>query len=225
MNEFEKKELAFQSTDIAISAIGSLIGFAIGGPLGAITGSTVSPTSKLAIKVGQIWLKRRKERLTTIVEQAFILSGKQETDILQEMLDSPEWSNEMMSMIQQLLDTDPELDALFSEIMASAISANNEDERNRIIVLNDSIKGMNKVQIQILKAVYTAGGFLSALDMAKQIKVPEFELRNAVRDLELRGMILDNGVEPTIWKLRELGIILIETLKTVNVMEVKKDEN
>lgn len=41
------------------------------------------------------------------------------------------------------------------------------------------------------------------------VSVPEMELRNAVRDLELRGMIIDDGTEPTIWELRELGLAVV----------------
>lgn len=219
MNEIEKKELTSQSTDIAFSAVSSLVGFAIGGPVGAVVGGVLSPSTKLAIKVGQLWLQRRKVRLISIVEQAFHRSGKTEDVILQEMIDSPDWCDTIISMIKQLADSDPELDLLFSEIMASAINADNENERNRLIALNNSIKGMNKVQILILKYMYLADGVLSAYNMAEQVKVPELELRNAVRDLELRGMIVDNGDEPTVWNLRELGIAVAKTIKTIDIME------
>ena len=138
------------------------------------------------------------------------------------MIESLDWCDCMMSMIQQLVDSDPELDMLFSEIMASAIGANNDSERNRLIVLNNSIKGMNKVQVLILKDMYLAGGILSARDMSEQVKVPELELRNAVRDLELRGMIVDNGKEPIVWNLRELGIAVAKTVKAIDIMEVEK---
>lgn len=222
MEEKDKKELTAQSADIVFSAAGSLVGFVIGGPIGAVAGGVISPTTKLAVKVGQLWMQKRKERLTNIVERAFYWSGKSEEAILQEMIESPDWCDSMMSMIQQLLDSDPELDVLFSEIIASAISASNDSERNRLIVLSNSIKGMNKVQILILKYMYLVGGTLSAHDMAEQVKVPELELRNAVRDLELRGMIVDNGKEPTVWNLRELGTVLAKTIKAIDVMEVEQ---
>lgn len=218
----DKKELVLQSTDIALSAAGALVGFAIGGPVGTIVGGVFPPTTKLAVKAGQLWIQRRQVRLTNIVERAFRRSGKSEEIILQELIDSPDWCDNMVSMIQQLANSDPELDMLFSEIMASAISSNNESERNRLVVLNNSIKGMNKVQVLILKDMYLAGGTLSAHTMAEQVKVPELELRNAVRDLELRGMIVDNDKEPTVWKLRELGIAVAKTIKDVDVMEVEQ---
>lgn len=101
--------------------------------------------------------------------------------------------------------------------MASAIRTGDENERNRLIVLNSSIKGLNKVQIQIIRHIYDNSYKLSAVNISKMVNVPELELRNAVRDLELRGMIIDNGVEPIVWELRELGIAVV---KAINVLEV-----
>ena len=49
-----KKDLVCHSTDIALSTAGSLVGFAIGGPVGAVVGGALSPTAKLAVKVGQL---------------------------------------------------------------------------------------------------------------------------------------------------------------------------
>ena len=49
------------------------------------------------------------------------------------------------------------------------------------------------------------------------VTVPEMELRNAVRDLELRGMIIDDGTEPTIWELRELGLAVAKAIDVLDV--------
>ena len=154
MNENETSELISQSTDVVLSAASSLVGFAIGGPVGAIIGSTLSPTAKLAVKAGQIWQQRRYARLTSIVDRAFQRSGRDETSILQELADSPDWYNTIIQMIKQLADSDPELDILFSDIMANTISTRSDSERNRYIILNNSIKGMNRVQILILKNIF-----------------------------------------------------------------------
>lgn len=216
MDEGDKRDLVCNSTDIALSAAGSLVGFAVGGPVGAVTGGALSPTVKLAVKVGQLWFQRHENRLINIVERAFCRSGKSEETILQEMISSEDWCDSIIFMIQQLANSDPELDVLFSDIMALAISSGDESERKRLIVLYNSIKGMNKVQVLILKNMYLAGGILSAHVMSEQVEIPELELRNAVRDLELRGMIADNGKEPTIWSLRELGIAVVKTIETVD---------
>ena len=222
MIEEKKSELIAQSADIALSAAGSLVGLVIGGPVGAIAGGVLPPSAKLAVTAGQLWLRRRKDRLTKIVDRAFHRSGVKEDSIYQEMIDSPEWCDTLVSMIRHLIESDPELDLLFSEIMAYAICADGEINRNRYIVLYNSIRGINQVQLNILKTMYVSGGMLAAKSIAEQVKVPELELRNAVRDLELRGMIADNGSEPTIWTLRELGVAIAKTICTVETAEGTK---
>lgn len=214
----DKDKLSAQSTEIALSVVSSLVGFAIGGPVGAVIGGGMTPTTKLAYELIRTCNERRKKRITNVVQQAFVDAGKNEEEILQELLDNPEWADSIISMIQQLIYTDPELDKLFSEIMALAIKTGDEKERNRLIVLNSSIKGLNRVQAQIIRCIYSKGGKLSASDISQMVDVPELELRNAVRDLELRGMIIDNGNEPTVWELRELGLAIA---KTFDVLEVQ----
>ena len=65
--------------------------------------------------------------------------------------------------------------------------------------------------------MYLADGVLSAHDISEKVNVPELELRNAVRDLELRGIIADNGKEPTVWNLRELGVALAKTITAIEI--------
>lgn len=222
MDNNEKNELVSHSADIALSAAGSLVGLVIGGPVGAVAGGILPPATKLAFTAGQMWLQRRKARITNIIESAFNRSGKSEEAIFQEMIEDPDWCDTIISMIRQLADSDPELDHLFSDILASVIRTDDQDEKNRLIVLYNAIKGLNKVQIFILKDMYLANGVLSAHDIADHAKVPELELRNAVRDLELRGMILDNGKEPTVWHLRELGTAIARAIEAIGVMEDKE---
>ena len=213
----DKVKLSSQTTDIALSAASSLVGFAIGGPVGAVVGGVMTPTAKLTYQLITSWYERRRERIANVVEEAFENSGKEEEDILHELLDNPEWADSIISMIQQLINSDPELDRLFAQIMSSAIKTDDKNERNRLIVLNNSIKGLNRVQLQIIRCLYNENCSLFAADISKKVNVPEIELRNAVRDLELRGMIIDNGVEPTVWKLRELGLAVA---KSIDVLEV-----
>lgn len=154
----DRSKIPAHATDIALSAASSLVGFAIGGPIGAAVGGAMTPTAKLAYQLVCSWNERRRMRIIKVVEDAFIESGRCDEDILHELLDNPEWADSIISMIQQLVSTDPELDKLFTEIMASAIKTNDENERNRLIVLNSSIKGLNKVQIQIIRCIYNEGG-------------------------------------------------------------------
>ena len=211
----KKEDLTQQTTDIALSAAGSLVGFVIGGPVGAVVGGVTTPTTKLAYQVIRLWSERRARRITQIVGTAFKKSGKNTDEILNGLLVDPEWADTMLLMIQQLIDTDPELDEVFSSLMASAIKADDSLERKRLVVLNTSIKGLNKVQLQIIRGIYNAGGQLSADSISKYVAIPELELRNAVRDLELRGIIIDNGSEPTIWNLRELGVTIAKFINNL----------
>lgn len=202
-----------QTTEIAVSAAGALVGYAIGGPEGAVIGSITVPASKLASEIMRDWVKRRISRVTWIVDRAFQLSSKKEIDILNEMQNNPEWADKIIDMIQKLADSDPKLANLFSMILSSAIDAHGEGERNRLVILYESINGLNFVQIQIIMKLYEAGMVLSAKDISFYVGIPELELRNAVRNLELRGIIEDNGSEPTIWHLRELGKAIAEYIK------------
>lgn len=208
----EKSNIPTKVADIAISAASALVGFTIGGPIGATIGGAITPTTKLAYQLVNSWNERRKTRIIKVVENAFAKSGKSDENILCELIGNSEWADSIILMIQQLMSTDPELDWLFTDIMASAIKTDDENERNRLLVLNSSIKGLNKIQLQIIRSICAEGGKLSATDISKTVSVPEIELRNAVRDLELRGMIIDEGFEPTVWVLRELGLAIAKTI-------------
>ena len=55
-----------QSTEIAITAASSLVGFAMGGPIGAVIGGVTTPAIKLAYQIVQQWTERRKQRIVKI---------------------------------------------------------------------------------------------------------------------------------------------------------------
>lgn len=194
-----------QSAEIAVTAASSLVGFAIGGPIGAVVGGITTPVVKLANQIVQQWTDRRKRRISLALNSAFSQTNENDEDILRKLADDSSLSDDIIRLIRQLIDTDPEMDFLFATIIASMLSETDETERKRLIVLSDSIKGLNRVQMQIIKLIADHGGFLSANDISVGVDVPEIELRNAVRDLELRGIITDNNSEPTVWELRELG--------------------
>ena len=201
----DDKKVTNQLTEISISAGSALVGFAIGGPIGAAVGGALPSALQMVSSLWEEYKTRQKIRLTQIVESAFADTGLSDEQIFEKLHLDPQLTDDVIRMIRQMEGTDSELDAVFSAIISSVITED-EKERRRLVVLYDSIKGMNKVQVELLNLMYKAGGTLSAEDMAKNTGVPEIELRNSVRDLELRGMIIDNGKEPTIWELRELGI-------------------
>lgn len=209
----DDKNIMKQSAEIGITAISSLVGFAIGGPVGAVVGGVTTPIVAMANQIVNDWRKKQNERITNIVTYAFQKTGRHEEELFDEIRKNDELADDIIKMIRQLVDTDPDLDYLFAEILASFFENNNQTEKNRMLVLYQAIKNLNRVQIRILKMLYCSNGTLSAKEIAENILIPEMELRNAVRDLELRGMIIDNGEEPTIWKMRELGKAIAELSK------------
>ena len=197
----KKNEIA----EITISAGSALVGFILDGPVGAVVGGALPPALKYFGSLWKDYKERQKKRLTGIVENAFSASGMTDEEIYAKLKVNPSLTDEIIRMIRQLETTNPELDQVFSTIISNVI-VENEKEQKRLIVLYDAIKGMNTVQLELLKLIYENGGRMSAEDLANDAGVPEIDLRNAVRDLELRGMIIDNNEEPTIWTLRELGL-------------------
>lgn len=199
-----------QSTEIAITAASSLVGFAMGGPIGAVIGGVTTPAIKLAYQIVQQWTERRKQRIAMALDRAFSQTNISDEEVLERLSNDASLSDDIIRLLRQLIDTDPELDALFASIIASLISKPDVEERRRLTVLSNSIRGLNSVQMQIIQAIAVHNNVLSATDISISVGVPEIELRNAVRDLELRGIITDNNSEPTVWELRELGKAISE---------------
>ncbi len=210
-------EIISKSEETALSIASALVGYAIGGPFGAVVAGSCSSGVQLVQEIAKSWNERRQRRISKIIENAILESGRSIDEITGILLYNTDCTDSLMLMIQQLLYTDPELDELFSHLVAEILKSEEEGKQRRLIVLSDSLKGINKVQLMILMAIYKAGGRLASNDIANTIEVPEMELRNCVRDLELRGMIIDNGAEPPVWEIRELGIAIVRFVKTLEV--------
>ena len=198
-------EIKSQSVEMTISAASSLVGFAIGGPIGAVIGGATTPAVKLSYQIVQQWIERRKHRISTALDKAFSQTKISDEDVLLSLSNDSALADDIMRLLRQLVDTDPELDSLFARIIASMIIQPDIEERKRLSLLGSAIKGINSVQMHIIKAVATNDNVLSAKELSIAVGIPEIELRNSVRDLELRGIITDNNSEPTVWELRELG--------------------
>lgn len=215
----EEKKAISKIVDIGVSAGSALVGFAIGGPVGAVVGGAIPPAVQMAKSLFDEYKVRQSKRLSSIVNKAFENSELTDEQILERLKINPQLTDEIIRMIRQMEGTSTELDAVFSVILCNAISKDDYESR-RSIVLFDSIKGMNKVQIELLGLIYEAGGKLSAEDIANKLCISEIELRYTVRDLELRGMIKDNDDVPLIWQLRELGMSIAKMYH-----ETKKGDN
>lgn len=210
-------EIQSQSAEVAVTAAGALVGFAVGGPVGAIVGSVTTPVVKLAKSIVQCCVDRRKARISSSLNAAFSQTGYTDEEILTLLANNPNLADDVLKLLRQLVDTDPELDFLFTSIIASMITEQNSKERRRLLALSESIKGLNSIQVQIIRLIADHDYSLSASEIAIGLDVPEIELRNAVRDMELRGIITDNNSDPTVWELRELGIAINKVVKDMEV--------
>lgn len=204
-----------QSNELMISFGSALLGYTLGGPIGAVVTNTSLPFIKLTTNLIEGWLERRAKRMCSIVNNAVSLSGMGEGDILQHIQDNPEWGDDVIKLLQYMFDTDAEFDSLYTILLSKLFKEEEDDEEKRIILLGSSIRGLNKVQLSIMIEIGRCGGQMSANEISSFLSIPEWELRNAVRDLELRGIITDNDTNPTIWYLRELGEALLK-IRTIN---------
>ena len=205
----DREKRGEQSEEIGTT---SLVSFALGVPIGVSTGDGSGPTVKLAQQLVEHWVDRRKQRITDALKKAFSQANMSDDAILIKLSNDEGLADDIILLIRKLIDTDPQMDYLFASIISSMISEPNGQERKRLLVLSEAIKGINYIQMQIIKLIADYEGTLSAKEIAIGIGIPEIELRNSVRDLELRGIITDNNTEPTVWELRELGKALYSIL-------------
>ncbi len=200
-----------QITELAIdtssSAIGAIVGYALGGPIGSVAGGAMPP---LIVKASEIALgayNRQKVRAELMVTNSL----GDINDSLVKLEKSSTRADEFVRLLRQAIDSDPTLDPAYTSLMKSVVSGS-VIEVERAAIVGDSLRGLRTTQLRILESIYEAGGELSAKDISKSVSIPEIELRGVVRDLETRGMIKDLEVHPIRWKIRELGIGLIQLM-------------
>lgn len=202
--------LAKDYVSIGSSIVGSIVGLAIGGPVGAVIGATTTPSLVVAYNFANRFLERKYEKTKKIAEKSLLIANIQPEKALEKLNSNDELADSYISLLRIASEADTSIDDIMSSVLAACLTASSNKERERLLILSDSLDNMRTTHILILKALYDAGGVLKAKEIAEIIDIPEIELRSVVRDLELRGMIKDRDVHPTEWKLRELGKIIIE---------------
>lgn len=214
MPDEKKQEIATrQRTEIAqdtaldasAAAIGALVGVALGGVPGAIAGAAVSPVLTGAVKLAADVLSRRRQRAEAIVEQAMRRHSLTEADALQQLANHPQKADDFVSLLSQAITSDPSTDAVLGAAVGELLVSRDETQRERVLIVTDSLRGLRSTHMRVLRAIHMAGGTMGAAAIALEMGIPEVELRGVVRGLELRGMIKDSGKHPVEWKIRELG--------------------
>jgi hypothetical protein len=191
--------------DSSAAAIGALVGVALGGVPGAIVGATVSPVLIGTVRIAADVLSRRRQRAEAIVEGALLRHSLTEAETLQKLADHPQKADDFVSLLSQAIASDPSIDAVISAALGEILVSRDETQRERILIVTDSIRGLRPTHMRVLRALHSAGGTMSASAIAEEVHIPQVELRGVVRGLELRGMLKDLGKHPVEWKIRELG--------------------
>lgn len=193
---------------IGASVLGTLVGLVVGGPVGAVVGAAVSPVISTGARIAKNYWERRKDRATKIITNAFDGAGLDETKF-DSLADNPELIDDFIKLVQTALDNDKSLDKIFTALVRELVSQNSPN-RDRIIIFEDALNGLQGIHLKILKVMYAAGGQMSAANISYHVKISEIELRGIVRTLELKGMIRDLERIPIVWELREMGRAVAE---------------
>lgn len=213
------KKIKNDVLELGSTVAGALAGFVIGGPVGAVIGATTTPGLSLANKI----LLNRNERIylkiNNLIKDAFSITKLSDEKLLEELDSNTIKVDHMFDLLQNSIIQDPEMDIIFSNIIAQIIVSENEKELDRVIIIKDAIKNIRHIHIKILEILFNKTNGLEANEISQKLGISEIELRSVVRDLELRGMIKDLGDSPIRWEIRELGTNLIKVInyKKANV--------
>jgi len=190
--------------DTTSSVVGALVGFAIGGPVGAVLGGAASPVMARVGRIATGALARRNARLERVATAALASIDGEVDSGLRRLEAAPESADTFFQLLNQVVDSDEALDAAFAALLGEVVRGD-RIEIERAVMIADSLRGLRTTQMRVLQAIASNGGELSASDIASAVGIPEVELRGAVRSLEARGMIKDLEVHPVRWRIRELG--------------------
>jgi len=206
MTNENARDVASTGADVGMSAAGALIGLAIGGPVGAVLGAAAPPLSSLGGRLATRTIQRRFDRAERLfLEVARISRGQSTASVLMGLESSDERTETFVQILGMALNSDESLHSAFAELLRGVVESSEVSDVERLEIVAQSLAGLKSVQVRILLELDSAGGRMSARDISARIDIPEEELRFAVRDLEVRGMIKDGDIHPIEWILRELG--------------------
>ena len=207
----ERQDMVETIGETGSAVAGTLVGLALGGPLGAVVGAATSPLLAKAARVGSRAWNRRRARAIATVDDAFRIAGTSPEVALDGLLDDAEKADDFLRLLSQAAESDQSLTTAFSSLMAQVLAAPQSDPvSERVAIIGESLRGLRATHVRILQALAARGGVLRASELATVLEIPQIELRGVVRDLEARGMIKDREVHPIEWQLRELGKGIVE---------------
>lgn len=193
------------ATETGTAVVGALVGLAVGGPTGAVAGAAAGPILTTTIALVEGVLHRRRERADRLVREALAVARVTPEAAVALLAANDDKADIFVRLIREAAESDPRLQSVLAAVLAQMLTTDSNEQRERLSIVSDAIRGIRFVHVQVLLALHQAGGTLSARSIAEAVHIPEMELRHVVRELELRGMIKDRGVHPIEWELRSLG--------------------
>lgn len=198
-----------EATGVLIDAgggiTGALVGLVVGGPPGALAGAAVGSLTSRAAQAIEQAAKRRQARTAQALMSAMMATHHTDEDLIEILEAADETADMLIGLIHSAMLADETLAETYGELMKGLLSSESSIDRERIMILTDSLRGLRTTHVRILKHLQSQDGASSAGELAAALGIPEVELRGVVRSLEARGMIKDTKVRPVVWELRELG--------------------
>jgi len=198
-------EVAETAIETGSAVAAALVGLIFGGPVGAVAGAVTSPVLSKTVVLLNRARQRRSQRAARIVDNSIDASGLSPDQAVEQLATDDRKADDFLGLLVQAAEADPGLESAFISLLAQVLMSDSPDERERVLIVGDTLRGLRSVHLRILRSLNSDGPVLRAAQLADRVGVPEKELRSVVRDLEARGMIKDRGVHPIEWELRDLG--------------------
>jgi hypothetical protein len=206
---------------------GALVGLAIGGPAGAITGAAVTPVAATLFKIVNIALKRRRERAEQVLSEAAKLKKENISDFERTIMENDDRLAFAVRVLTAAADTPlPEKIVGFSRLLAAGMDSSREKLLDKYTLVVQALTAMNESHIRVLNVISSKiedkdsveNGWLPS-DLSKKTGESLEYLRPLVRLLEFYGLITDvahrkASLKNTVrWQITELGLLCLKSLK------------
>lgn len=209
------------ASDITASAAGALIGIVLAGPAGALAGAATGPLAKATIEIATASLRARNRRTQAALEQAIKLVEDQPRPLEELLIRDEERLDVAIAALNSAAASSVEakLEAL-GACIARAATLERVSDVERLGLLVKALADLEAVHLAVLShlADRQAGYAVTPTQLESDLRLPAEELRPVVRQLELNGLILDQGrfeAQPAAvkWELSGLGRLCVALLR------------